>query len=134
MVPFNEETGQIDEFWKLSFAKNDTPVQRDMIPWRHDRDTPETGESGNNPTPSSARRREDDVHLKVVWFDVLVAGEENLCDRGSIRSKLLSHSAEGEPGPFAVTYTERRSRLEQLVRPIYGFVSAFCSRWLFRKN
>ncbi|GAA5911215.1 uncharacterized protein JCM6883_001943 [Sporobolomyces salmoneus] len=111
MVPYNEDTRAIDEFWKLSFVKSDLTIPNDptYTNRRVERDTPETGESGEIPTPrqNNARtQKSNNLHLKIVWFDVLVVGDEDLCD---------------------LSYSERRARLEQLVQPIPGF-SMFAER------
>jgi hypothetical protein len=83
MVPYNEDTHSIDEFWKLAFVKTDSAVPSDAGARRWERETPETGDTGNPPTPrgaGTAQKKASNLHLKVVWFDLLVVGEENLCD------------------------------------------------------
>ncbi|GAA6016518.1 hypothetical protein JCM11491_002348 [Sporobolomyces phaffii] len=102
MVPYNEDTHLIDEFWKLAFVKTDSgPRSEPSSKWT-DRATPETGDTGDPPTPVApgARPTTTTLHLKIVWFDILVTDTENLCE---------------------LPYCERRARLEKLVRPIPGF-------------
>ncbi|GAA5959998.1 hypothetical protein JCM3765_006129 [Sporobolomyces pararoseus] len=102
MVPYNEESHSIDEFWKLAFMKTDSTVPSDSGARRWERETPETGDTGDPPTPRGAAgvKRSSNLHLKIVWFDVLVVEEENLCE---------------------LAYSERRARLESIVQPIPGF-------------
>ncbi|GAA5842570.1 hypothetical protein JCM9279_003622 [Rhodotorula babjevae] len=130
MVPYNESRSRIDEFWKLAFAKGSaalppgvagTPFERP--PGRDDRlETQETGGTGATPSPRRSRRLvekgahdederdeeeaapKDDparnLHLMVVWFDVLLLDDESLLDE---------------------TYSSRRARLDSLIRPVPGF-------------
>ncbi|KPV75538.1 uncharacterized protein RHOBADRAFT_53505 [Rhodotorula graminis WP1] len=130
MVPYDESRSRIDEFWKLAFAKGGaalpagvagTPFERP--PGKDDRqETQETGGTGATPSPRRSRRlverdgdeegerdeeeaaAKDDparnLHLMVVWFDVLLLDDESLLDE---------------------TYSSRRARLDSLIRPIPGF-------------
>ncbi|GAA5978700.1 hypothetical protein JCM11641_006147 [Rhodosporidiobolus odoratus] len=117
MVPYDESRSCIDEFWKLDCAKNgyeDPPTLPSA--WfpsangrrRREEESCETGETGKTPSPmfsispaaGGKGRHGTSLHLIVVWFDVLVVGEETLLD---------------EP------YYTRRARLESLVLPIEGF-------------
>ncbi|GAA5824088.1 hypothetical protein JCM11251_001517 [Rhodosporidiobolus azoricus] len=123
MVPYDETRHCIDEFWKLDSAKQgwEEPAP---LPFtgstggykarrREEEQSHETGQTGlTTPSPRkvagasplSAGRAEGEkapsLHLMVVWFDLLLVGEESLLE---------------EP------YECRRARLESLIRPIQGF-------------
>ncbi|GAA5943754.1 uncharacterized protein JCM15063_005827 [Sporobolomyces koalae] len=108
MVPYNEDTQRIDEFWKLAWATRSNSFPSSLTsPRKRSRvdNSPETGDTGDPATPKrsiSSHRSIDinNLHLKIVWFDVLVAGQES----------LVHH-----------TYSERMARLRELVQPIPGF-------------
>ncbi|GAA5853542.1 hypothetical protein JCM5353_008815, partial [Sporobolomyces roseus] len=102
MVPFNEDTQTIDEFWKLVYAKTDQRFgQTGSTKRKNDEETPETGETGGSGSmKQNGGGHHGDLHLKIVWFDALVLGEENLCE---------------------LPYSQRIARLEKLIRPIPGF-------------
>ncbi|GAA6059260.1 hypothetical protein JCM10212_006653 [Sporobolomyces blumeae] len=100
MVPFNEDEEQIDEFWKLNSVKTgrEDPAPRG----RSEQDSIETGGTGATPSPRRGRGMSQipNLHLMVVWFDMLLVGDESLLE---------------------TSYQERRARLESLIRPIPGF-------------
>ncbi|GAA5998995.1 uncharacterized protein JCM10292_003242 [Rhodotorula paludigena] len=132
MVPYDETRAQIDEFWKLTFARRGHDAQplgvdvrapnryhATTSPVRRDEETYETGNEpvtqsprrtkgllGTPPSTTSPRQpHEDDkwngnLHLMIVWFDLLVVDGESLLDEA---------------------YSMRRARLESLVRPTQGF-------------
>lgn len=83
MVPFNEDTQTIDEFWKLVYAKTDQRFgQTGSTKRKNDEETPETGETGGSGSmKQNGGGHHGDLHLKIVWFDALVLGDENLCER-----------------------------------------------------
>ncbi|GAA6027207.1 hypothetical protein JCM8097_002484 [Rhodosporidiobolus ruineniae] len=120
MVPYDESRGCIDEFWELDCAKvgaQDPPAApvfgTGLSGWgcakkRRDEESHETGGTGKTPSPryssglspGGGGAKGTSLHLKIVWFDLLVVGEETLLN---------------EP------YELRRARLESLIRPIKGF-------------
>ncbi|BGP07980.1 hypothetical protein JCM10049v2_003825 [Rhodotorula toruloides] len=121
MVPYHEGRRQIDEFWKLAFAKacGGAPLEARSTKWNtrqraaQEDDSVTTGAtpSPNKPAqhqlPSAAQTASEgdalvgsNLHLMIVWFDVLYMDGESLLD---------------EP------YQARRARLESLVLPIEGF-------------
>ncbi|GAA6011978.1 hypothetical protein JCM10207_003447 [Rhodosporidiobolus poonsookiae] len=122
MVPYDESRGCIDEFWRLGEAKQgrEDGGFRPAGPctWRsgggyRGRRQEESGETGATDVTPSPRQPLDaspdgqaqaargmNLHLMVVWFDLLVVDDESLLD---------------EP------YELRRARLESLVRPLEGF-------------
>ncbi|BGP31986.1 hypothetical protein JCM10296v2_003765 [Rhodotorula toruloides] len=120
MVPYHEGRRQIDEFWKLAFAKagDAVPLQARSTKWNTRRRAAQEYDSfttGANPSPNKPMEQQppgsaqaasegdalgSTLHLMIVWFDVLYMDGESLLD---------------EP------YEARRSRLESLVLPIEGF-------------
>ncbi|GAA5897078.1 hypothetical protein JCM8208_006163 [Rhodotorula glutinis] len=127
MVPYDESRSRIDEFWKLAFAKGGAALPPGMAgtpserpPGKDDgQETQETGGTGATPSPRRSRRLverdvpdedeeeaapKDDparnLHLMVVWFDLLLLDDESLLDEA---------------------YSSRRARLDSLIRPIPGF-------------
>lgn len=115
MVPYDETRAQIDEFWKLTFARRGHDAQplgvdvrapnryhATTSPVRRDEETYETGNEPVTPSPrrtkgllgtppsttSPRQPHEDDkwngnLHLMIVWFDLLVVDGESLLDGAS---------------------------------------------------
>ncbi|BGP24561.1 hypothetical protein JCM10295v2_003479 [Rhodotorula toruloides] len=121
MVPYHEGRRQIDEFWKLGFAKagGDAPLDAQSAKWTTRRRAAEEDDSfttGATPSPNKPMQQQSpgsaqaagegdalvgsNLHLMIVWFDVLVMDGESLLDQ---------------------PYQARRARLESLVLPIEGF-------------
>ncbi|GAA5989589.1 hypothetical protein JCM10908_000545 [Rhodotorula pacifica] len=123
MVPFDEETQSIAEFWRLRFAKLDTADYED----EYGRQPPfftehagvaaasyETGQTGVTPSPArsgtstfgaeakeaGSSRSERGLHLMMVWFDCLRLDDRSLMEE---------------------SYKERRSILRQVVTDIPGY-------------
>jgi hypothetical protein len=101
-VPYDESRSCIDEFWKLDCAKSGYEQPTSAFPVGgggkrgREEESHETGQTGATPSPrySSAAGatlsptgvcgrgggKGTSLHLMVVWFDLLVVGEESLLD------------------------------------------------------
>lgn len=89
MVPYDEDSGKIEEFWKLGHAKGGTDVP--PSPGRHSQTSEKTGETMSQEIQSRwARVEEPSLHLKVVWFDLLAVEDEVLLDGEPLLSSLQS--------------------------------------------
>ncbi|KAK4047009.1 hypothetical protein OIV83_005695 [Microbotryomycetes sp. JL201] len=103
MVPFNEGLQQIDEFWKLPFAKTaEDRIVRSPGSTRSSVVTGNTESQEDMAQPDSRGQGEQDtdLHLMAVWFDVLLVDTESLLE---------------------VPYHQRRARLAKLIKEIHGF-------------
>lgn len=102
MVPYHEGRRQIDEFWKLAFAKASSvaPVDARSARWTNRCRAAEEDDSfttGATPSPDKTKQRASastaermvdgdavvcsNLHLMIVWFDVLVLDGESLLAR-----------------------------------------------------
>jgi hypothetical protein len=102
MVPYHEGRRQIDEFWKLAFAKAScvAPLEARSARWTTRRRAAEEDDSvttGATPSPDKVRQRGSastakrvdhgdavvggNLHLMIVWFDVIVVDGESQLDR-----------------------------------------------------
>ncbi|TKA51706.1 hypothetical protein B0A53_05411 [Rhodotorula sp. CCFEE 5036] len=122
MVPWDEETQSVAEFWRLGYAKLDSPVEVGEEGFPSARrnvaavaaESFETGQTGATPSPmrSKASEREEGaggafggqrkpgLHLMIVWFDCLLVDDRSLLNE---------------------TYEERRKALCHLVCEIPGY-------------
>lgn len=100
MVPWDEETQSVAEFWRLGYAKLDSPVEVGEEGFPSARrnvaavaaESFETGQTGATPSPmrSKASEREEGaggafggqrkpgLHLMIVWFDCLLVDDRSL--------------------------------------------------------
>lgn len=78
MVPFNESDDRINEFWRLNEAK----AGYELALHGHDEATQESASTGHTVSPKASPRyragKAKNLHLMVVWFDLLLVGEESL--------------------------------------------------------
>lgn len=137
MVPYDESRHCIDEFWKLDCAKvgaENPPTCAFTGGGKRGRgeESHETGQTGATPSPrytgaafspiegAAGGVTGTELHLMVVWFDLLVVEEESLLEGApsppSPTTTALTLTLCTEP------YELRRAHLESLVRPIEGFV------------
>lgn len=99
MVPYNEAESRIDEFWKLDAVKaghdpttvasnSSSPLKpngnlnssQDSNMTGHTESFDASAERRNNRKEGGGGRRENDLHLMIVWFDILLVGDESLLD------------------------------------------------------
>lgn len=119
LVPYEEASGTIEEFWKLGAAK----VGLNELPLQELASQADSYETGATISPRRKQCRPADaptLHLKVVWFDILMIDDEALllCEwMGPFCAprRTLTHR-------FAAPYQERRARLASLVTEIQGYV------------
>ena len=84
MVTYNEDDGRIDEFWTLASVKHGgTPTSRGDVSSLNDFSqkstaTGHTDSLGGTPRKSARDHSKVNMHLKVVWFDVLLVDDEVL--------------------------------------------------------
>lgn len=124
MVPYDESSRKIEEFWKLGHAKGGTDVP--PSPGRDSQTSGRTGETVSQDVQGRYRGAggvEPSLHLKIVWFDLLAVEDEVLLDGEFCPRFPSAHLTIFTTVPFE----ERRARLTSLVQEITGYVSS-CDR------
>lgn len=77
MVPYDENKGGIDEFWKLGAAKGGADIP--LSPGRKESQSScVTGDTTSPDRQSKPGYKESPLHLKIVWFDLLRVEDEVL--------------------------------------------------------
>ena len=79
MVPFDEDTQQIEEFWKLTYAKAGYST---TAPENDSQSSAATGHSSPGKIKDSfamlPSAGHSSLHLMVVWFDLVLVEDESL--------------------------------------------------------
>jgi hypothetical protein len=101
MVPYSESKHRIEDFWKITRCAGDKRRN-----WGRQGKKRMQDENGEDEDASSQEPNPEDLHLQLVFFDVLELDGRGLLD---------------------VSYESRREVLERLIRPIEGFVSCSSS-------
>lgn len=84
MVPYDESTASIQEFWKLSSAKNGHQVAPSPG-MKSSEESCQTGETQSFQEKEKVKKNhcgvEEGIHLMVVWFDLLRKDGHSLITR-----------------------------------------------------